>query len=38
MAAHLRAHLVKGRRVILTEATALKAVQQRLDQNFGLAV
>ena len=34
----LRSHLVKGRQVILTEATALKAVQQRLDQNFGLAV
>jgi arabinose-5-phosphate isomerase len=38
MAAHLRAHLSKGRRVILTEASALRAVQQRLDVNFGLAV
>jgi arabinose-5-phosphate isomerase len=38
MSAHLRAHLTKGRRVILTEATALKAVQERLDENFGLAV
>jgi arabinose-5-phosphate isomerase len=38
MSPQLRAHLSKGRRVILTEATALKAVQQRLDQNFGLAV
>jgi len=38
MAAHLRAHVTKGRRVILTEATALKAVQQRLDASFGLAV
>jgi arabinose-5-phosphate isomerase len=38
MAPHLRAHLIKGRRVILTEATALKAVQQRLDASFGLAV
>jgi arabinose-5-phosphate isomerase len=34
----LRSHLVKGRQVILTEATALKAVQQRLDEKFGLAV
>jgi arabinose-5-phosphate isomerase len=38
MSAQLRAHLTKGRRVILTEATALKAVQERLDENFGLAV
>ncbi len=38
MAPHLRAHVTKGRRVILTEATALKAVQQRLDASFGLAV
>ena len=38
MAAHLRAHLTKGRRVILTEATALRAVQEKLDENFGLAV
>jgi arabinose-5-phosphate isomerase len=38
LAPHLRAHVTKGRRVILTEATALKAVQQRLDASFGLAV
>jgi arabinose-5-phosphate isomerase len=38
MAPHLRAHLTKGRRVILTEALALKAVQQRLDASFGHAV
>ena len=35
---HLRAHLLKGRRVILLEATALKAVQQRLDASFGKTV
>ena len=38
MAPHLRAHLTKGRRVILTEALALKSVQGRLDASFGLAV
>jgi len=38
MAPHLRSHLTKGRRVILTEALALKAVQQRLDASFGHAV
>ena len=38
MPSHLRAHLLKGRRVILLEATALKAVQQRLDLSFGKTV
>ena len=38
MAPQLRAHLTKGRRVILIEANALKVVQQKLDANFGLAV
>ena len=34
----LRSHLAKGRRVILIEATALKVVQQRLDESFSQAV
>jgi arabinose-5-phosphate isomerase len=34
----LKAHLVRGRRVILLEAAALRAVQQQLDASFGLAV
>src|SRR5271154_3818129 len=34
----LRAHVLKGRRVIELEAAALKAVQRRLDKNFALAV
>jgi arabinose-5-phosphate isomerase len=38
IAPQLRAHLVKGRRVILTEAAALRAVQGQLDANFALAV
>ena len=34
----LLTHLTKGRRVIELEAAALKAVQQRLDENFARAV
>jgi arabinose-5-phosphate isomerase len=34
----LQAHLAKGRRVIELEATALRAVQRRLDESFSLAV
>jgi arabinose-5-phosphate isomerase len=34
----LQSHLAKGRRVIELEAAALKAVQRRLDENFGRAV
>jgi arabinose-5-phosphate isomerase len=34
----VRTHLAKGRRVIELEAAALRAVQRRLDGNFGLAV
>jgi arabinose-5-phosphate isomerase len=37
-APQLRANLVKGRRVILLEAAALKAVQRQLDDQFSLAV
>ena len=34
----LQAHIAKGRRVIELEAAALRAVQRRLDENFGRAV
>ena len=34
----LQAHVVKGRRVIGLEAAALRAVERRLDENFGRAV
>jgi arabinose-5-phosphate isomerase len=33
-----RAHVEKGRQVIQLEAAALKAVERRLDENFGRAV
>ena len=38
MTSQLRANLVKGRRVLLLEAAALKAVQRQLDEKFSLAV
>jgi len=34
----LQAHIIKGRRVIELEATALRAVQRRLDEQFARAV
>ena len=34
----LQAHVAKGRRVIELEATALRSVQRRLDENFARAV